>query len=111
MASVHFIDVKDGEIYVNLKLSKKEYKILGQETDNLIVLPTSNRVLDHELTTGKLGNSNRLMLPKKMLIKERVMVLEKRVRGNLFDINNDVFLLVKIKESMVGIPRFIEVKK
>ncbi len=111
MATVHFIDVKDGEIYINLRLSRKEYKILDQETENLIVLPTNDKALDHELTTGKLGNSNRIMLPKKLLSRENVTILEKKVKANLFGINNDVFMLVKIKESRMGIPKFIEVKK
>ncbi len=110
MASIHFIDMKNGNIYVNLKLSRGEYRALGQETENLVVLPTSKKLLDTEFTTGKLGNSNRIMLPKRLLNRENIRSLSKKVSGNLFSINGSVFMLVNLKESRVGVPRFTEVK-
>jgi hypothetical protein len=111
MASINFIDMKNGDIYINLKLTKGEYRILDQETENLIILPVNEKAFSRELTTGKLGNSNRIMLPKKFLAKKNVIELEKKVMGNIFDVNGSTFLIVRLKEHRVGIPKFIEVKK
>jgi hypothetical protein len=48
------------------------------------------------LTSGDLGNSKRLMLKKKYLARHNV-TLEKKVPGKFFEINDKVFLLVKLK--------------
>ena len=59
MAEISSIDMKKGDIIVNLKVSEEEYRLLGNNTSNLLLLPTSSNFLDRPLTTGKLGNSNR----------------------------------------------------
>ena len=110
MANVRSIDVKGGEIRVNLKISKDEYDLLRQETRDLLLLPTNLNILDRPLTTGKLGNSNRIMLPKKILDRYEITDLEKKVPAKAFKINDEVFLLIKLKRSSLGIPVFGEVK-
>ena len=90
------------------KVSKEEYELLKQKTDNLIVIPSGRETLNQSLTTGKLGNSNRIMLPKKMLESEGVKTLRKKVPAATFKANGDVYLLIKLKESELGIPVFEE---
>jgi hypothetical protein len=108
MANIKSMDIKNGEIFLNLKVSKTEYDTLRQSTDNLILLPTDVKALNNTLTTGKLGNSNRLMLPKKILEKNSIFQLQKKVPAKIFRIGGEVFLLVKLEESKIGIPFFKE---
>jgi len=104
MADVKSIDIGDREISITLRISRDEYEVLRQTTTDILVLPTDH--LDQTLTTGKLGNSNRLMLPKKLLGKYNVTELKKKVHARIFRVNEEIFLLVKLKESTTGIPKF-----
>lgn len=99
MAELEKIEKKNNEIFVTLKISKEEHNILKNETNDLVVLPTNVNVLNEALTTGKLGNSNRIMLPKKMLKRSDIKSLEKRVRSKIFNIDEGGYLLIKIKGS------------
>ena len=108
MADIQSIDMRNGEIIINLKVSEKEYALLRQETKNLLLLPTSDDVLDETLTTGKLGNSNRIMLPKKNLERHRVIGLLKKTPSKIFRAGDKVFLLVKLNEKKFGVPVFKE---
>lgn len=110
MADIDSIDMKNDKILVNLKLTKDEYKLLKQSTKRLLLLPTESNVLNELLTTGKLGNSNRIMLPNKVLRKYNVTKLLKRAPAQLFDIYDEKFLLIKLQESTFGKPRFGEEK-
>lgn len=110
MADIRSIDMKGDEIHVGLKISKNEYELLGQETRDLLLIPAHPNILDRLLTTGRLGNSNRIMLPKKILDKYDIKYLEKKVPAKAFRINDEVFLLIKLKKSTIGIPTFREVK-
>ncbi len=106
MASIQSINMEDNDITLNLKISKKEYELLKQTTKNLILLPTDSNILSECLTTGKLGNSNRIMFPKKILDKHNIPQLQKKVEAKVFEMDNDKFLLIKIEESKTGIPTF-----
>jgi len=110
MAEIRSIDMRKGNIVVNLNISKNEYELFSQETKNLLLLPTNSNILDKPLTTGKLGNSNRIMLPKKILDKYEITDLVKKVPAKTFKIDDEVFLLIKLKKSNFGIPMFKEVK-
>jgi hypothetical protein len=110
MADIRSINMKRGEIRVDLKISKNEYDLLRQETRDLLLIPAHSNVLDRPLTTGKLGNSNRIMLPKKILDKYEITDLEKKVPAKTFQINDEVFLLIKLRKSSFGIPIFREVE-
>ncbi|MCK4714767.1 MAG: hypothetical protein KAT35_04275, partial [Candidatus Aenigmarchaeota archaeon] len=57
-------------------------------------------------TTGKLGNSNRIMMPKKVLQLFKIDELDKKVPAMLFRNAGSVYLLLKLKKSMLGIPLF-----
>jgi len=111
MAEINSIDINNDDIVVNLKISKDEYGILQHKTDDLLLLPASSDSLDVRLTTGKLGNSNRVMLPKKLLGLYDIKEIVKKVPAKCFKIDDEVFLLVKLKKSTLGIPVFDEVKK
>jgi hypothetical protein len=104
MAEICSIDIKKNDILVNVKVSKDEYRLM-------LLLPTNHEFLNRPLTTGKLGNSNRIMLPKKILEKFEVKKLEKKAPARTFRIGDEVFLLVKLKKSTFGIPEFKEVKR
>ena len=108
MADIQSINMGDHEISVNLKVSSSEYELLKNSRYNLVLLPSDSNVLSNVLTTGKLGNSNRIMIPKKMLEREGVN-MEKKVPSRIFKINETVFLLIKLNGSGIGIPMFEEV--
>ncbi|MCD6591027.1 MAG: hypothetical protein J7K72_03590 [Candidatus Aenigmarchaeota archaeon] len=108
MAEIRSITVNKDEIIVNLRVSKSEYEIIPKNIDNIILLPSDDKSLSNSLTTGKLGNSNRIMLPKKILSRYNIKTLEKKVPAKVFRINDEVFLLIKLKKSKFGIPTFEE---
>jgi hypothetical protein len=110
MANIDSMNIKNDRIVVKLEMSKNEYKMLRHSTKNLILLPTELSILSELLTTGKLGNSNRIMLPKKILYKNNVTKMLKKVPAQVFDLNDEKFLLIKIQESMIGKPVFGEDK-
>ncbi|UCC91808.1 MAG: hypothetical protein JSV39_00865, partial [Candidatus Aenigmatarchaeota archaeon] len=93
------IDIKKNKIMVNLKVSKSEYELLGHNTSNLLLLPTNLEFLNRPLTTGKLGNSNRVMLPKKILERYEIKILEKKVPARAFGVHDEIFLLIRLKKS------------
>jgi hypothetical protein len=105
MADIQSISMKDHNIVVSLRITNSEYELLKNNRYNLLLLPSDPGVMDSSLTTGRLGNSNRIMVPKKLLEREKVD-LEKKVPAKMFRINEDVFLLIKLRESREGIPTF-----
>ena len=111
MAEVKGMDLHDGKIELRLSISKDEYKILQHNTSDIVILPSGKDALTYPLTTGKLGNSNRVMLPKKFLESFQITELDKKVRSNIFALDDDAFLLIKIKHSKLGIPVFEEGSK
>lgn len=110
MADIETINMKNSKIMVNLSLTKDEYKLLKQSTKRLLLLPSSITILSELLTTGKLGNSNRIMLPKKILSKNKITKLIKKVPAQVFDFDDEKFLLIKLQESKIGKPDFGEEK-
>ncbi|MBN2203247.1 MAG: hypothetical protein JW700_03625 [Candidatus Aenigmarchaeota archaeon] len=103
MANIDSMNMKDGKIVVKLEMSKDEYAALNHYTKNLLLLPTELR---YTLTTGKLGNSNRIMLPNKLLRKYMVEDLLKKAPSDVFDLGTEKFLLIKLQESILGKPVF-----
>ncbi len=106
MAEIRSIEMKGEEIFINLTTSKEEYNLLHQHTKDLILVPAGEEFLNLRLTTGKIGNSNRIMLPKRILEKNEIKTLEKKVEAKIFTLNGDVFLLIRLKKSDTGIPKF-----
>ena len=106
MASIDSMDMKNDKIIVKLELTKDEYRILDHFTKRLILLPSETSALSEPLTTGKLGNSNRIMLPNKILKRHNITSLIKKAPSHVFEMNDEKFLLIKIQESMIGRPVF-----
>jgi hypothetical protein len=106
MADVQSVDIQKDNIIVNLKVSKAEYELITHQTTNLVLLPTAPDFMSHSLTTGKLGNSNRIMMPKKILEKFEIKDLDKKVPAKAFKLHDDVFLIIRLKKSTFGIPVF-----
>lgn len=44
MADIQSIDMKNGKILVNLRLTKEEYNLLGQLTEQLLLLPAGPNI-------------------------------------------------------------------
>jgi hypothetical protein len=99
MAKIKSYSIKGDRILLNLEISKKEYILLNHEHNDLLILPSSIKVLNQVLTTGKLGNSNRIMIPKKFLERKGLKTLDKKVNSQIFTINDDAFLIAKIRNS------------
>lgn len=99
MANVKSLETKDKKMLVCLELSAEEYKTLNNETRGLIVLPTGSRTLNHVLTTGRLGNGNRIMVPQRFLESKNISKLEKKVLAKLFEQNGQIFLLIRLKSE------------
>jgi hypothetical protein len=106
MAEIRSMEMKRRDVIISLKISKPEYDLLSNNTSNLLLLPATPPFLDNALTTGKLGNSNRIMLPKKILEKFGIRNLEKKVPAKTFSLNDEIFLLIRLQKSMLGIPVF-----
>jgi len=106
MADVNSIEMKKDEIILSLKISKEEYEFLKQATADLMVVPVSPKFMNNLLTTGKLGNSNRLMLPKKILDKLDVKKMDRKVPGRIFRMQGNVYLLTRLHGKRNGVPVF-----
>jgi len=103
MANIRSINMKNNEIILNVLVSEDEYGLLN-DTKDMVIVPEK---FDESLTTGKLGNSNRIMLPKKILKKHKIE-LKGKVPARIFDLNGKKFLLIKLDEKMIGVPEFEE---
>lgn len=110
MADIESINMGNHEIMINLRITNPEYELLKHSRYDLLLLPSDSNVMNDVLTTGKLGNSNRIMIPKKMLKKENIK-LEKKVPAKIFKTNGDIFLLIRLRGSNNGIPVFEETIK
>ena len=106
MAEIRSIDVKNDEILLNMKITTSEYVILKSSTKDIIVLPTDSSVLTDTLTTGKLGNGNRIMMPNKLLKRASIPELKKKVPSKIFNICDEKYLLIKLADNNANIPVF-----
>jgi translation initiation factor 6 (eIF-6) len=108
MAKIQTIDMKNDGILVTLKISEEEYEFLKPKSREFLIIPIDEDTLDETLTTGKLGNSNRIMLPNKILKKYEIKKLLKKVSSKIFNSKGDKLLVIKLEESKVGMPVFKE---
>ena len=106
MAEIRSVNVKKDELFLNLKVSSEEYEFLKQTTSEIALIPTGQRFMSQPLTTGKLGNSTRLMLPKKSLDRLEVKKMDRKVPGRIFKIEGNVYLLARISGKRKGVPVF-----
>jgi hypothetical protein len=103
MGELKRINLEDG-ITVELSLSDEEYRLLSRGR-KVLVVPTGDGFLGTELTTGKIGNGNRIMVPNRLLEINDIRRLKKKVPARIFEVNKEKFLLIKLEESSL-IPDF-----
>lgn len=106
MADIQNIEIGVDYILVSLMMSKTEYELLGKATTDLALLPTDEDLLSMRLTTGKLGNGNRIMVPNKMLASYDIKKLIKKVPAGVFDIDGRKLLLIQLAGRRKGVPEF-----
>ena len=99
MSEINSIKFKEDGIFLTLNITKEEYEFLQQTTSDIIIVPADFKSMNGLLTTGKLGNSNRLMLPKKILDTLEVKAMDKKVPGRLFKLEGSVYLLARLYEN------------
>ena len=106
MAKILNISLDNDDIVISLRLSKKEYHIAKIESDNLMIAPTSNDVLNENLISGKLGNGNRIMLPNKILSRHEIPLLLKHLPAKIFDLDDQKILVIKLMDKNIGMNNF-----
>lgn len=106
MAEIKSINIEPDGISLNLRISESEYSLLNSPRRDILLLPTDSSALSELLTTGKLGNGNRIMLPNKIMKKYHVKKLHKKVPAGIFEIDGGRFLLIKLEEHRPGVPTF-----
>ena len=107
MATIKSIEFGD-EILATFSISEQEDNVLKQSEKKMVILPSSSDILDEVLTTGRLGNGNRIMLPMKILKRHNIKKLLKNVPAKIFEVDDSKFLLIRLEESMPGVPVFKE---
>lgn len=108
MAIINSVDLRDQDVIAHISLSRKEYAQLGRDPKELLILPADNDSLKLELTTGKLGNGNRIMFPNRIMKLNEINLLPKKVPASVFSLEEDKFLLIKLRDSRPGVPIFPE---
>ena len=103
MAEIETIRRTADDIYILTSITEQEASIIGSSR-KVLILPEEFK---ETLTTGKLGNSNRIMMPKKILRKYEIN-MKGKVPAQVFEIKNKKFLLIEIDEKKVGVPNFKE---
>lgn len=106
MANIVSMNVRDRNIFVELKISEEEYNMLQSVSYDVLMVPTDPQVLSDTLTTGTLGNSHRIMLPKKILKKFNIKEVTHRVPCSVFDFNDSKYLVLRIEDNKPGVPKF-----
>jgi hypothetical protein len=87
-----------------MELSHDEYSAIKSRHRNLILIPSDS--MEDTLTTGTLGNGNRIMLPNKILKKHKIEKLRKKVRSSIIEIDDNKFLIIELEKADMGIPVF-----
>lgn len=97
MASIKTIEVEDRKVKVLFEMTKDELMALQNETNDVGVVPLSR--FNETLTTGTIGNSNRIMFPKRLLRKHNIPVLPKHVDTMVLSINGKKLVVIKLQDE------------
>jgi hypothetical protein len=101
MAKIQHIRMKGDKILATFEISEDEYKLIKPRSRR--VLFASLDMLGEILTTGTLGNSNRVMLPNKVLNKHGIERLVKKARSNIFSTVDGKYLVVELQKNGIGV--------
>jgi hypothetical protein len=104
MANLSSVKFKENKVSVRLEISKDEYKAFNGEKD-MLILPVS--AFDISLVTGSLGNSNRIMLPNKVMKRYEIETLVKNAPSKIVDTKKGKYLVIKLEGSSL-VPEFKE---
>jgi hypothetical protein len=102
MANINSIKFKDRKIFLNIGISREEYTSLTDEK-NLMIFPASS--FDMMLVTGTLGNSNRIMLPNKILKRNNIEKLVKNAPSKIVKTKKGKYLIIQL-EGPEDVPKF-----
>ena len=106
MADLVRFEKDDGKVLLTFSLSADEYGLVKESEDDVRLLPVGEDCFNLRLTTGQLGNGNRLMLPNKMLERNEIDLI-KKIPSRIFDIGGEKYLLCKLAKKK-GVPHFKE---
>jgi len=106
MAKLKGIELEDDHFLVSFHISKKEYELFRHGNKHFLLVPLNG--MYNQLTIGTLGNSYRLMLPKKFLKEHEIAEneLPKKADAGVFSIGGEKYLTVKIIPSAIEKPKF-----
>ncbi len=106
MAKLKGIELEDDHFLVSFRISKREYDLFKHGNKHFLLVPLSG--MYNQLTIGTLGNSYRLMLPKKFLKEHGIAEdkLPKKADAGVFSIGGEKYLTVRISSSTLGEPQF-----
>ena len=107
MSLLRRIEFENDSILITLEMNKREYDAVTPDVKKFITLPADT--LDRTLTTGKLGNGNRIMVPNKFLRSHDIDILRKFVKSKIVDIGEKKFLIIELEDKKRGIPKFSDI--
>ena len=106
MANIESIDVESDRVVAKVVLSTEEYEALNSATSDILLAPVGDDSLTRQLTVGKIGNGNRMMLPNKVLRVEGIERLPRKAPARIFTLRGNKYLVACIKGDSAGIPFF-----
>jgi len=106
MSILRKVELNDKDVIITLCLTKEEYNVIKPNSKEFLTLPLE--AFERILTTGRLGNGNRIMVPTKYLKVNNIDILRKNVPSAIFDLGNKKFLLIELENKDPGVPVFKE---
>ena len=108
MARILNVDLSMGRKLLQVELTDLEYELISPQTGNLLLLPTDAAHMPEKLSTGDLGNSNRIMVPHGLLRRYDVPPLREfgKVPGAIFKTSIGTYLLADLTSHRAGVPKF-----
>jgi len=104
MAVIKSFDLDTG-IVAEVRLTRDEYEALASARYIMLV---GAEDFPERLTVGKLGNSNRIMVPKRLLKKHGITSLPKKAPTAFLEYGGEKFMIVKLSEAARNVPQFRE---
>lgn len=104
MANIKSIEVEENKVRVLFEMSKEELSLLHNETSDLCVFPLSR--FNEVLTTGAIGNSNRIMFPHRLLRKHNIRGLPKHMDSVILSFNGKKMAVMKLQDDRAPMPVF-----
>lgn len=106
MANVKSMEVEGNKVRVLFEMSKDEWAALRNETKDVCLFSLAN--LDETLTTGTIGNSNRIMVPNRLLRRHNITHLPKHAGARVLALNGKKVVVIQLQDNHAPMPRFEE---